>query len=187
MVLDLYINAFHIINLHVCIYIYMYIYKSMAGGLYYLGEWSNLQYLTASFLLGTYAKQLKSAQHPAMPICVHSANDLIEFVRQQVDYVLGDNPKGMSYMVGFGDNYPLKIHHRGASIVSVKKYPKSMGCYGPALTTNDANPNIHVGAITGGPDESDEYEDNRQNYQQSEPATYINAAFVGVVASLLAQ
>lgn len=41
-----------------------------------------------------------------------------------MDYILGLNPKGTSYMVGYGSNYPKKVHHRAASIVSTKKYKK---------------------------------------------------------------
>ncbi|CAH9116913.1 unnamed protein product [Cuscuta epithymum] len=122
-----------------------------------------------------------------MPSCVHTADDLIEYARKQVDYVLGDNPKGMSYMVGFGDNYPRQLHHRGSSLPSVWAESEPMFCKGEALTSHYPNVNTHVGAIVGGPNKNDEFDDDRQKYEQSEPATYINAAFVGIVASLLAQ
>ncbi|CAH9106557.1 unnamed protein product [Cuscuta europaea] len=93
----------------------------------------------------------------------------------------------MSYMVGFGERYPLQLHHRGSSLPSVSAESEPMFCKTEALTSTDPNPNLHVGAIVGGPDSQDRYRDKRENYEQSEPITYINAAFVGVVASLLAQ
>ncbi|KAL4559153.1 hypothetical protein LXL04_031287 [Taraxacum kok-saghyz] len=36
--------------------------------------------------------------------------------KRQVSYIFGDNPLGMSYVVGYGNNYPKQVHHRGASI-----------------------------------------------------------------------
>ncbi|TVU39790.1 hypothetical protein EJB05_13230, partial [Eragrostis curvula] len=44
-----------------------------------------------------------------------TANDLRTFARSRLNYILGDNPKKMSYVVGFGDKYPRRLHHRGAS------------------------------------------------------------------------
>lgn len=41
----------------------------------------------------------------------------------QVDYILGKNPMNMSYKVGYGLNFLKHTHHRGASIVSIKKDP----------------------------------------------------------------
>lgn len=41
-----------------------------------------------------------------------------------------------------------------------------------------------VGALVGGPGEDDEYEDDRVDFRKSEPTTYINAPFVGVLAYL---
>jgi len=34
----------------------------------------------------------------------------------QADYVLGENPMKMSYLVGYGTHKPSYIHHRGSSI-----------------------------------------------------------------------
>ena len=34
-----------------------------------------------------------------------------DFGRQQVDYILGANPGGRSYVVGFGNNPPRNPHH----------------------------------------------------------------------------
>ena len=37
-----------------------------------------------------------------------------DFARQQVDYILGANPGGRSYVVGFGNNPPRNPHHRAS-------------------------------------------------------------------------
>jgi len=38
---------------------------------------------------------------------------LKKWALSQINYILGDNNFGMSYEVGFGDNYPTHYHHRG--------------------------------------------------------------------------
>ncbi|KAJ0231994.1 Endoglucanase 9 [Hirschfeldia incana] len=152
------------------------------GGLIYKAPQSNLQHVTAiTFLLTTYAKYMKATQHTFN--CGNSVNivpdALISLSKRQVDYILGENPKKMSYMVGFGSSFPMRIHHRGSSLPS-----KSLGCTGgfEYYETQNPNPNILTGAIVGGPDKNDEYPDKRDEYIHSEPATYINAAFVGPLA-----
>lgn len=35
-----------------------------------------------------------------------------DFGERQIDYILGDNPRNSSYQVGFGNNYPVNVHHR---------------------------------------------------------------------------
>lgn len=102
-----------------------------------------------------------------------------------MDYVLGVNPIKMSYMVGFGSNFPRRIHHRGSSLPSLASHPQSIGCDGgfqPFFYSLNPNPNILVGAIVGGPNQNDGYSDDRGDYSHSEPATYINAAIVGPLA-----
>ena len=36
-----------------------------------------------------------------------------KYAMSQINYILGDNNYKLSYMVGFGDNFPAKPHHRG--------------------------------------------------------------------------
>ncbi|CAN4077471.1 unnamed protein product [Withania somnifera] len=117
------------------------------------------------------------------------AEKLTDLAKKQVDYILGDNPARISYMVGFGQKYPLRVHHRGSSLPSVKTHPGHTGCNEgfQSLYSGSPNPNVLVGAIVGGPDSRDNFEDDRNNYQQSEPATYINAPMVGALAFLSAE
>lgn len=103
----------------------------------------------------------------------------------QVDYILGDNPLGMSYMVGYGARWPRRIHHRGSSLPSVKVHPGRIGCKaGTAYYLSPSpNPNVLVGAVVGGPtNTSDAFPDARPAFQQSEPTTYINAPLLGLLA-----
>ncbi|GAB2209884.1 hypothetical protein Droror1_Dr00027109 [Drosera rotundifolia] len=161
------------------------------GGLLYKESWSNLQCVTSTaFLLLTYAKYLSSNEE--VITCGSStvtAETLISLARKQIDYILGDNPANMSYMVGFGERYPLHVHHRGSSLPSIHEHADHIGCNDgfQYLYSTSPNPNILIGAVVGGPDSRDNYEDVRNNYQQSEPATYINAPFVGASAYFSAE
>ncbi|KAJ4978211.1 hypothetical protein NE237_008991 [Protea cynaroides] len=163
--------------------------KMTPGGSLWWQPWNNLQYTTSALLaLSVYSNYLSASQ--ATIQCqggIVTPTDLITFVQSQVDYILGSNPKGTSYMVGFGSNYPQQVHHRGASIVSIKEDPSPVTCKGGFddwFNKNAPNPNVLEGAIVGGPDENDAYSDSRSNFQQAEPAIANTAPFVGVLANL---
>ncbi|XP_020573886.1 endoglucanase 1-like [Phalaenopsis equestris] len=156
------------------------------GGLLYKETGSNLQYVTSTaFLLLTYSKYLNAAGgYINCGSATVSASTLISLAKKQVDYILGENPAEISYMVGFGNKYPLRVHHRGSSIPSKHEHPSPISCNDgfQYFYSNAPNPNVLIGAIVGGPDSRDGFADDRSNYQQSEPATYINAPMVGALA-----
>ena len=87
-----------------------------------------------------------------------------DFATDQVDYVLGDNPADFSYVIGFGDKYALRPHHRGSS----------------GTAQGDA-PNDHIlyGAVVGGPGAVDDFshEDRRDDWVTNEVGTGYNAPF----------
>nr|XP_010920986.2 endoglucanase 15 [Elaeis guineensis] len=164
--------------------------KMTPGGMLWWQPWNNFQYTTSAMLvLAAHADHLATAK--ANLDCSGGSlgsKDIISFVQSQVDYILGKNPKGLSYMVGFGTNYPAKVHHRGASIVSIKNDPKPVSCqqgFSDWFNKDAPNPNVLVGAIVGGPDATDGYSDSRSNYQQNEPSTVNTAPSIGVLASLV--
>ena len=102
----------------------------------------------------------------------------------QVDYILGSNPLSMSYMVGYGEKFPHKIHHRASSLPSVDQHSDRIDCRGGSsyLESNSPNPNLLMGAVVGGPDIEDSYTDSRADFFHTEPTTYINAPLVGLLA-----
>lgn len=158
------------------------------GGLLFKMDDSNMQYVTStSFLLLTYAKYLTSARTAVScgGITV-TPQRLRAIARKQVDYLLGDNPLRMSFMVGYGSRYPQRIHHRGSSLPSVSARPQKIQCSAgfDIMKSQSPNPNILVGGVVGGPDERDRFPDERSDYEHSEPATYINAPLVGALAYL---
>lgn len=156
------------------------------GGLIYKPGGSNLQHATTiTFLLLVYANYLeKSSQILNCGTISVNPSMLRKIGKRQVDYILGENPKGMSYMVGYSNYYPQKIHHRGSTLPSIKDHPQVIGCNEGSVYFNSSqpNPNVLIGAIVGGPGEDDAYDDNRDEFRKSEPTTYINAPFVGALA-----
>ena len=121
------------------------------GGLAFRTRWGSLALSSsAAFLAELYNDTVKSDSRYS------------QFANQQIDYILGDNPRNASYMVGFGDNYPLEPHHRGAS---------GDAPYG--------QPNEHIlyGALVGGPGSVDDfdYNDDRNDWVTNEVATGYNA------------
>ncbi|KAH7547544.1 hypothetical protein FEM48_Zijuj01G0321000 [Ziziphus jujuba var. spinosa] len=161
--------------------------RRTAGGLLWFLPWDNIQYVTtASFVTTVYSNYL-TANHASIQCAgaqMTKPSDLVASVQSQVDYILGSNPRNMSYMVGFGSNFPQQIHHRGASIVSIKKDRNPVTCKGGFdlwYYKNAPNPNVLDGAVVG-PDENDGYTDSRSNYQLGEPTLVTNAPLVGVLA-----
>ncbi|KAK6926466.1 Glycoside hydrolase family 9 [Dillenia turbinata] len=161
--------------------------RKTPGGLLWFLPWANLQYtISSSFILAAYSKYINHASLQCPGGAVR-ASELLQAARSQVDYILGKNPNNMSYMIGFGKNYPTHVHHRGASIVSIKKDPTPVACkegFDRWLHSQAPNPNVLEGGIVGGPDENDWYSNSRDDSVHAEPATATNAPLVGVLAQL---
>ncbi|KAL5721472.1 cellulase [Ranunculus cassubicifolius] len=159
------------------------------GGLLYVHEWNNMQYVSsASFLLAVYSDYL-SASNAAIqcPDAQLKSQDLLVFAQSQADYILGKNPKSMSYLVGYGASYPVHIHHRGASIVSESILHSTVGCvqgFESWYHRQEGNPNVLFGALVGGPNNRDEFIDNRDNYEQTEPTISGTAPLIGLFSRL---
>ena len=100
------------------------------------------------------------------------------FVDAQIGYILGDT--GRSYVVGFGNNPPLRPHHRSSSCPS----PMSSPCGNAQQYDPAPNPQTLYGALVGGPDNNDNYNDDRGDYVSNEVATDYNAGFQSAVAYL---
>nr|CAD7392124.1 unnamed protein product [Timema cristinae] len=58
-------------------------------------------------------------------------------------------------------------------------------CDWTQYSTPDSNPHVLTGALVGGPGANDDYEDIRSDYQHNEVGCVYNAAFQGVLATLI--
>ncbi|KAL8144246.1 hypothetical protein V2J09_017278 [Rumex salicifolius] len=159
------------------------------GGLLYTRRWNNMQYVSnAAFLLTVYSDHLVSTnQTLSCPRGKAGPQELLSLATSQVEYILGSNPRATSYLVGFGPRYPMRVHHRGSSVVSYKENRGFIGCtqgYDDWYKRAGPNPNLVVGALVGGPDSRDRFGDDRGNFVQTEACTYNTASLVGVLAKL---
>lgn len=162
-------------------------YNRTRGGLIQLnhGRPRPLQYaVNAAFLATLYSDYLEATMTPGW----YCGNNFFEkitlrnFAKSQMNYVLGNNPRSMSYIVGFGNHFPQQVHHRGASIPANNT---QHGCKDGYRWRNSKMPNHYtiVGAMVAGPYKDDAFIDERSNYTCTEPTIAGNA---GLVAALVA-
>ncbi|VAI43869.1 unnamed protein product [Triticum turgidum subsp. durum] len=176
------------------------------AGLIFIRPWNNLQYVTnAVFLLTVHSDLLAALGEPlrctvdedadtsdtggetAADVVVR-AEEVLAFARAQADYILGTNPMGTSYLVGYSDKYPRRVHHRAASTASFADEKGFIGCaqgFDSWYSAGEENPHDLVGAVVGGPDGEDRFNDQRGAYMQTEACTYNTAPMVGVFSRLM--
>ena len=138
--------------------------ETTKGGLKYLNEWGVLRYAAAEAMIAMHYYQITGDE---------TAKSL---ATSQINYILGDNPNKMSYLIGYGDKYPLHPHHRGANGYTYA----NGGNLKPAK-------NLLLGALVGGPDKNDQYRDNGNDYVYTEVGIDYNAGFVGAIAAMLSK
>ncbi|NYC95312.1 hypothetical protein DFN09_003299 [Clostridium acetobutylicum] len=132
------------------------------GGLKFRTGWGTLRYTAAECMLAlVYYK-------------TSNDSEAMNLAKSQIDYILGTNPQGMSYEVGFGSKYPKYPHHRAASGRNESAGEKK----------TEPEKHILYGALVGGPDQNDSYIENIEEYQHSEVAIDYNAGFVGALAGI---
>jgi len=141
--------------------------KSSAG-YRHLNEWGSMRYnANASFVALAYSELIDDAT---------KKEKYIDYAKGQMDYLLGDNPTNFSFVVGYGDNYPKKVHHRGATGFNDEH-------------SSDDNLYPIEGALIGGFKSADDYDyqnngGSRSDYYRNEVAVDYNAGFTGALAKL---
>ena len=136
------------------------------GGLAFIFFWASLRMAAnTAFVALVYADFLGSSN----PLYTRYH----DFGKRQIDYALGDNPRGGSYMVGFGVSPPRNVHHRGAHGAWTNAGPGSE----PAVSRH-----ILYGALAGGPDAGDSWADDRGDFVKNEVALDFNS---GITSSLV--
>ena len=133
-------------------------------GLAWLDSWGALRYSTTeAFVALVYCDS---------DVCTESKKEIYyDFGVAQVNYVLGDT--GRSYLIGFGENYPVNPHHRTAQ-----------GSYCNNMNEPSEARHTLYGALVGGPDANDGYTDEVSNYVNNEVACDYNAGMVGALSCL---
>jgi endoglucanase len=140
------------------------------GGQAWLDQWGSLRYAAnTAFVALDYGDWLSSSGTDSARAATYRA-----FGKRQIDYALGDNPRGASFQVGFGVNPPRDVHHRTAH-----------GSWSDNLNEPAHNRHILYGALVGGPKSADDaYTDSRSDFVQNEVALDYNAGFTSALARL---
>lgn len=138
----------------------------LPGGARWLTTWGCLRYATAAGFLASVACDTVLADS--------DVSKYQDFYETQIDYCLGDNPEGQSFVVGYGEKYPHNPHHRTAH-----------ASWKNALDTPDENRHILYGALVGGPTQTGAYEDDRQNFINNEVACDYNAGFTALLCKMV--
>jgi len=144
-------------------------YKTTPGGLWFdtnLSAWGSNRYASnAAYTVAMVASTMDESDS--------KRKQYVNFIQKQVDYIQGDNPAKVDYIVGADPSSPKSVHHRGSS----------------GTTNAMAEPSFNVfplyGALAGGPDANDKYTDDRTNYNSNEVALDYNAAYTGLLAFLI--
>ena len=99
--------------------------------------------------------------------------DFAAWAKEQMDYIMGKNPLGRSYIIGFGANAASHPHHRAAH-----------GSFNGNLFDPINHHHILWGGLVGGPDPHDKHTDAIDDFIYNEVAIDYNAGLVGALAGL---
>ncbi len=97
----------------------------------------------------------------------------LPWAKRQMEYILGDNPMGYAYEVGYEYSYASQPHHRAAHCSATQSQELPVG-----------EEHILYGALVGGPDLKDYHHDETKDYIYNEVTDDYNAGFCGDLAGL---
>ncbi|MFZ5988341.1 MAG: glycoside hydrolase family 9 protein [Bacillota bacterium] len=136
-----------------------------SGGHARLHDWGSFRYAALTSLLAfIYSDKLED---PVKKARYH------DFAVNQINYILGKNPRNASYIVGFGSNYPQHPHHRTAH-----------GSWGGRKENPPDNRHILYGALVGSVNNNDGFNDSINDYVSNEVAIDYNSGLVGALARM---
>ncbi len=132
------------------------------GGYAFLSQWGSARYNTAMQLIALVYDKYNNDGKPS---------EYSDWAKGQMEYIMGNNPLGRSYIVGYNENSAKYPHHRACSGLTKCEDP-------------DEHRYVLYGALVGGPDGNDQHIDKTSDYIYNEVTIDYNAAFVGACAGL---
>ncbi len=132
------------------------------GGYFYMSTWGSARYNTAAQLMALVYDKYNGGGKPGK---------YSDWAKSQMEYLMGDNPLGRAYIVGYNENAARFPHHRAASGLT-------------KCEDTDEHRYVLYGALVGGPDANDQHIDETKDYIYNEVTIDYNAAFVGACAGL---
>ena len=158
-------------------------------GLAWYMKWGPLRYAANTALIAVgYADALDSSGSGGAGGGADArAREYTSWARGQIQYMLGHantlgpNGAGFSYLVGYGDHFPRKVHHQMATC------PKAPAACDWNTFNDESKPNAYTlyGALVGGPGKDDSFDDKRSDYIKNEVTLDYNAGFTSVLAALI--
>ncbi|MDD6279076.1 MAG: glycoside hydrolase family 9 protein [Oscillospiraceae bacterium] len=132
------------------------------AGYWWMDTWGSARYNTAGQLVALVYDKYNNDGKPGK---------FSEWAKGQMEYLMGDNPLGRSYIVGYNANSVKFPHHRACSGLTKCEDP-------------DEHRYVLYGALAGGPDADDNHNDVTKDWIYNEVTIDYNAAFVGACAGL---
>jgi len=139
------------------------------GGHARVDNWGSLRYAAnTSFIAFVYSDWLKANNGNATKIARYH-----DFAVNQVNYILGQNPRNCSYIGGFGNCPPEHPHHRTAH-----------GAWNQQQANPAAHRHILYGALSGSPGTDDSFVDTIADAVSNEVALDYNAGISSALARM---
>ena len=159
-----------------------------AKALEILGFYVNSMYKpTSGYMLNKKGDSWGALRYPANQAFVYALYDKLMGVETfnpyaiaSIEYILGRNGQNFSYVVGFGDKYPVWPHHRNAYRSDINDVnTKEEAAKLPALDKN--NKFYQLGYLVGGSLDDGNYSDDVKSYTGTEGGIDYNAGLVGAL------
>ena len=129
------------------------------------------------FQWGSNSDVLNTAMIIAQAYRLNNNVEYLSAVRQAVDYVLGNNAMGYSFVTGFGDNPPMFIHHRQSAADRIVDPVPGLLSGGPNKDKQDRSAGVeypeNAPPMKSWTDHEDSYASNEICLNWNAPLTYI--------------
>ncbi|MDE5583485.1 MAG: glycoside hydrolase family 9 protein [Ruminococcus sp.] len=153
-------------------------------GLAWLMNWGSLRHAENTAFLAMLASDTIFKDNATL------SKKYTDWAKTQMDYALGDNDLGMSYVIGYGEKNPINIHHRTASGAHDDHW-NELG-----KLDEDGNPlkdpkwqteyaHVLYGALEGGPAQDGSFKDDNASYEHTEVAIDYNAGFTAALCAFI--
>ncbi len=133
------------------------------------------------FHWGSNSDVLNAAMIMAQAYRLNPKPEYLKGVQQAMDYVLGANAMGVSYLTGFGDKTPMNIHHRQSAADTIEQ---------PVPGLLSGGPNSRLQDVSGGavypenPSPMQSWVDQEPSYASNEICLNWNAPMTYVLGFL---
>lgn len=141
-----------------------------AGGLDYFQPIDDFQW-------GSNSDVLNAAMIMAQAYRLDSKPEYLRGVQQCADYIFGNNAIGYSFVTGYGDKYPMNIHHRQSASDEIVEPVPGFVCGGPNFGKQDAASGVvypdNAPPMKSWVDQEPSYASNEICLNWNAPLTYI--------------